>query len=265
MPLTIQSTNVSILQQASAKHQRLTVSGFQMPAANQIVYKIGALPGCPRSGTDKTILHLNVHCNSSLTSSKAPGQSLPALDSPSGVLHAIIADPGLSKMLPVRTRPAPSSRRAKAEEPCERPRAVLDARMYPHIVDMIVTSAPHDSLVRLRAVCRMLRDQCDGLLARHLIMAPRHILPRASPVDNEPHAFSAVDVGVEEEDEEEWDEFADPPEAVLPPVTPPTPDTREFKVSITSPYGRIPLFRAWQQALWKDTGAEVDDQSLSCE
>lgn len=144
-------------------------------------------------------------------------------------------------------------------------RVVLDARMYPHIMDMVVGNALHGSLITLRAVSRTLREICDKRLARHLVMAPRQSLPAASPTavasspaKNEPWW-----------EVEEWDEWDDPPEAVLPPIIPPAPshvkDNGEFKVSITSPYGRIPLFRAWQQAIWKDTGAEVDDKLMSNE
>lgn len=147
----------------------------------------------------------------------------------------------------LRTKPKPA------------PRVSLDAKMYPHLLDMVIVCAEHRSLVALRAVSRTLRDRCDALLARHLVMAPRHLLPSASPVRVESPPMPPVTRWAAEE----WEEWDDPPDA-LPPSPPSLPPCREeFKVSITSPFGRIPLFRAWQQAIWQDTGAEVDDQPLN--
>lgn len=45
---------------------------------------------------------------------------------------------------------------------------VLEADMYPHLMDMIVASAPYASLLSLRAASRFFRDQCDLALARHV-------------------------------------------------------------------------------------------------
>lgn len=42
--------------------------------------------------------------------------------------------------------------------------AALDARCYPHFLDLIVNSAPYASLVRFRGVSRHLRERADALL-----------------------------------------------------------------------------------------------------
>ncbi|KLT40859.1 hypothetical protein CC85DRAFT_292979 [Cutaneotrichosporon oleaginosum] len=92
-------------------------------------------------------------------------------------------------------------------------------------------------------------------------MAPRHLLPSASPVQVEsPPPLSPPRWAAEE-----WEEWEDPPDALPPSLRAYSQPRQEFKVSITSPAGRIPLFRAWQQAIWNDTEAEVDDQPLNME
>ncbi|BEJ17689.1 hypothetical protein CspHIS471_0610900 [Cutaneotrichosporon sp. HIS471] len=161
--------------------------------------------------------------------------------------------------LEVRTARYPPARPClRATLPLE-PLVTIDAAMYPHLIDMVLDYAGHELLIALRAVSTSLRDRCDARLARHLVMAPRHLLPAASPVDVElPLALSAPCWA-----QPEWEEWDDPPDALLP--SPPSVSCEQklkFKVSITSPFGRIPLFRAWQQAIWSDNGAEVDDQPL---
>ncbi|GMK57450.1 hypothetical protein CspeluHIS016_0402840 [Cutaneotrichosporon spelunceum] len=160
----------------------------------------------------------------------------------------------------LRAGPYPAARPfVPVTQPAAGPVAI-DATMYPHLIDMVLDHAEHGLLIALRAVSRSIRDRCDARLARHLVMAPRHLLPAASPTATHlPLAPPGPRWA-----ESEWEEWEDPPDALLP-LGPPSRCEEGFKVSITSPYGRVPLFRAWQQAIWSDTWAEVDDQPLSME
>ncbi|CAK9784685.1 hypothetical protein CC85DRAFT_299852 [Cutaneotrichosporon oleaginosum] len=56
-------------------------------------------------------------------------------------------------------------------------RAPLDQTWFPHILSRIVDLAPLDSLLRLRATCRRLRDRIDMRLFEHVVLvavAPRY-------------------------------------------------------------------------------------------
>jgi hypothetical protein len=78
----------------------------------------------------------------------------------------------------VSTSASPERRPNHSTEECEHT-APLDITRYPHILDVVVDLAPHDSLIALRTTSRALRDKCDLLLAQHLVL--RHYPP--SPLD----------------------------------------------------------------------------------
>jgi len=46
----------------------------------------------------------------------------------------------------------------------------LDHQRYPHILNAIVSYAPHESLIALRAASRHLRNRCDDKMAAHLVL-----------------------------------------------------------------------------------------------
>lgn len=50
--------------------------------------------------------------------------------------------------------------------------AVLDHKVYPHIFDLIVSHAPHASLLALRATSHTLLERVDARLAQHIILRP---------------------------------------------------------------------------------------------
>lgn len=71
-----------------------------------------------------------------------------------------------------KSKPAPKSRSTTKPPPKSTTTAVLDHTVYPHIFDLIVSSAPHGSLLALRAASHALLERCDALLARHIVLGP---------------------------------------------------------------------------------------------
>jgi hypothetical protein len=72
--------------------------------------------------------------------------------------------------------------------------APLDTEAFPKILEAVLSFAPYESLLALRATSRSVRDRCDALIVKHIALGVRSGDPTKMPIVKDPNDFGYADL-----------------------------------------------------------------------